>query len=55
MNLQINNAVALDNSTFCEYKSSLLGKATDVDGNDRSLTNAKIVVSLKYLSIFLGH
>ena len=29
--------VALDNSTFFKYKASLLGKATDADGNYRSL------------------
>ena len=45
--------VALDNSTSFKYKASLLGKADDDDGNDRSL-NAKIVVLLKYLSHFLG-
>ena len=28
------NNVALDNSTFFKYKASLLGKATDADGND---------------------
>ena len=28
---------ALDNSTSFKYKASLLGKATDADGNDRSL------------------
>ena len=44
--------VALDNSVSFRYKASLLGKATDVDGNDRSLKNAKIVVPLKYLSNF---
>ena len=42
---------ALDNSTSFKYKASLLGKATDADGNDRSLKNTKIV-SLKYLSNF---
>ena len=47
------NNVALDNSTFFKYKASLLGKATDADGNDRSLKNTKIVVLLKYLSNFL--
>ena len=31
------NNVALDNSTFFKYKASLLGKATDADGNDRTL------------------
>ena len=29
--------VALDNSTSFKYKASLLGKATDSDGNDISL------------------
>ena len=42
--------VALDNSTSFKYKASILGKATDADGNDRSLKNP-----LKYLSDFLGH
>ena len=31
------NNVALDNSTSFKYKASLLGKADDADGNDRSL------------------
>ena len=44
--------VALDNSASFKYKASLLEKATDADGNDRSLKNAKIVVPLKYLSNF---
>ena len=44
--------VALNNSTSFKYKASLLGKATDADGDDRSLKNTKIVVSLKYLSNF---
>ena len=44
--------VALDNSAYFKYKVSLLGKATDADGNDRSLKNTKIVVPLKYLSNF---
>ena len=44
--------VVLDNSTSFKYKGSLLGKATDVDGNHRSLKNTKIVVPLKYLSSF---
>ena len=44
--------VALDNSTSFKYKASLLGKATDADGNDKSLKNIKIVVPLKYLSNF---
>ena len=46
------NNVALDNSTSFKYKASLLGKATDADGNERSLKNTKIVVPLKYLSNF---
>ena len=45
--------VALDNSASFKYKASLSGKATDVDDNDRSLKNTKIVVTLKYLSNFL--
>ena len=47
--------VALDNSASFKYKASLLGKAADDEGNDRSLQNTKIVVPLKYLSTFLGH
>ena len=43
----------LDNSTSFKYKVSLFGKATDADGNDRSLKNTKIVVPLKYLSNFV--
>ena len=46
------NKIALDNSTSFKYKASLLGKATDADGNDRSLKNTKIAVPLKYLSNF---
>ena len=42
--------VALDNSTSFKYKASLLGKADDDDGNNRSLKNTKVVVRLKYLS-----
>ena len=42
--------VALNNSSSFKYKASLLGKATDADGNDRSLKNTKIVVPLKHLS-----
>ena len=30
------NNVALDNSTYFKYKTSILGKATDADDNDRS-------------------
>ena len=33
--------VALDNSTSFKYKASLLGKADDHDGNDRSLKKYK--------------
>ena len=40
------NNVDLDNSTSFKYKSSLLGKADDADGNDRS-----IVVPLKTMKI----
>ena len=47
----LNNAS--DNSTSFKYKASLLEKATDADGKDRSLKNAKIIVPLKYLSNFL--
>ena len=45
------NNVVLDNSTSFKYKASLLGKADNADGNDRSLKNTKIVVPLKYLFI----
>ena len=31
------NNVASDNSTFLKYKASLLGKADDAGGDDRSL------------------
>ena len=44
--------VALDNSASFKYKASLLEKAIDADGDDRSLKDAKIVVPLKYLSNF---
>ena len=44
--------LALDNSTSFKYKSSLLAKATNADGNNRSLKNTKIAVSLKYLPNF---
>ena len=44
--------VALDNSTSFKYKASLLGKADDDDGNDRSLKDTKIVAPLKYLPNF---
>ena len=46
------NNVALANSTSFKCKASLLGKATDADGNDRSLKYTKIVVPLKCLSNF---
>ena len=45
--------VALDNSTSFKYKASLFGKATDANGNHRSLKNTKIVVPLKYFSNFV--
>ena len=48
--------VTLNNSASFECKASLLGKATipsGVNNADRSLTNAKIVVPLKYLSNFV--
>ena len=35
------NNVALDNSTSYKCRTSLLGKADDDDGNDRSLKNTK--------------
>ena len=44
--------VASDNSTSFKYKASLLGKADDDDGNEKSLKNTKIVVPIKYLSNF---
>ena len=44
--------VALNNSTSFKYKVTLIGTATDVDGNNGLLKNAKIVVPLKYLSNF---
>ena len=44
--------ITLNNSSSFKYKASLLGKAIDADGNDRSLKNVKIVVPLKYLSNF---
>ena len=47
--------IILNNSSSFKYKISLLEKATDVDGNDRSLNNVKIVVPLKHLVTFLGH
>ena len=42
--------VALNNPSSFKYKASLLGKATDADGNDKSLKNTRIVFPLKYLS-----
>ena len=44
--------VAIDNSLYFKYKSSILGKTTDADGNDRSFKNVNAVVPLKYLSNF---
>ena len=44
--------VALNDSASLKNKASLLGKASDDDGDDRSLKNVKIVVPLKYLSNF---
>ena len=41
--------VALHNLTSFRYKASLSERATDADGNDRSLKNAKIIVPLKYI------
>ena len=39
--------IALDNSASFKYKASLSGKATDADGNDRSLKNTKIAINCK--------
>ena len=50
--LEILEILALDNSTSFKYKASLLGKATDADGNHRSLKSTKIVAQLKDLSNF---
>ena len=45
--------VAVDNSKSFKYKESLLGKATDPDGNDRSLRKYKNSCSTeKYTSVF---
>ena len=44
--------VALKYLSSFKYKASLLGKATDADGNDRLLRNTKIVAPLKYLPTF---
>ena len=50
------NNVALDNSTSFKYKASLLGKATDADGNDRSSKNTKNSCSTEiFIYFFLGH
>ena len=46
------NNVGLDNSTSFKYKESLLEKADDADGNNRSSKLTKTVVPLKYLSNF---
>ena len=40
--------IATNKSSSFKYLSSILGKATVVDGNDRSLKNVKIVVPLRY-------
>ena len=45
--------VALKYLSSFKYKASLLGKATDADGNDRLLRNTKIVAPLKYLPTFV--
>ena len=44
--------ITLNKSSSFKYKASLLERATDADGNDRSLKDAKIVVPLKYPSNF---
>ena len=44
--------IVLNNSSSFKYKENLLGKATNANGNDRSLKNTKIVSPLKYLSNF---
>ena len=44
--------VVLDNSGSFKYKASLLGKATDADGADKSLKTTKIIIPLKYLIFF---
>ena len=48
-----NIELSLNNSDSFEYKANLLGKTTDaVDVTNSSVKDAKIVVSLKYLSYF---
>ena len=47
--------VALDNSGSFKYKASLLGKATDADGADKSIKNYKNNYSAEIFNIFLGH
>ena len=44
--------VALANSTSFKYKTSLLGKATDADGNDRSLKKYKNSCSTEIFILF---
>ena len=39
--------VVLNSSSFFKYKANLLGKATDADGNDRSLKKYKNSCSTK--------
>ena len=41
--------VALDNSTSLKYKASLLEKAADADGNERSFNKRKISCSTEIL------
>ena len=48
--------VALENSTSFKYKASLLGKADDNDGHDRSLKKCKNSGVFKiFIQFFLGH
>ena len=44
--------VTLDNSLSVKYKASLLGKATDADGNDRSLKKYKNSSAFKISRLF---
>ena len=55
----VNNAgnpinVAIDNSSSFKYKSSILGKATVPDGNDRSLKKCRNSCSIKTFKQFLA-
>ena len=47
----IANDLTANNSSSFKHKASLLG-APNVDGANAKITNAKIVVPLKYLSTF---